>query len=130
VRPHFVGGAVTLVVRDNESLVGATRWGGSFCWLAAPGIHTLVVHPVDSTWETKSDVAVFVDGGRYYLDEETEVDGFRLQWMTEQDAAEAMENCEYQMLVATPTRERAIDPSAIVPAQTAQPLAQKAPAGR
>src|SRR4051812_26214534 len=41
VRPASVGSDITMEIRDNKRLVGATRGSTFACWLAAPGEHQI-----------------------------------------------------------------------------------------
>lgn len=42
-RPSVLAAAVTFVIRDNGTLVGATRARDYFCYYAKPGEHVLAV---------------------------------------------------------------------------------------
>ena len=106
-----------MTLYDNGRLVGATRWNGAFCWLAAPGGHAIEVHYAEGTPLDRNTASNFEDGGRYYLYEDVLFDGFDLDWIDEMRAGRMMQRCEYQLLVDTDTGEHVHPPSAIVPAR-------------
>ena len=60
VRPHSLGFATTLAVRDGGVLVGATRGPSYFCYRAAPGVHRLVAGGRSLTLEVAPGQRQFV----------------------------------------------------------------------
>ncbi len=61
VRASRIGFALTVPVRDNGVVVGATRGRGHFCYPVTAGLHVLEVEVSDAP-----PIAVDVTGGRRY----------------------------------------------------------------
>ncbi|MFO0547130.1 MAG: hypothetical protein U0271_02015 [Polyangiaceae bacterium] len=64
VRAGGVGSALTLPIRDNGALVGATEGASHFCYYAAPGVHVLsaqVSDAADLEIEVAPAARVFVE---------------------------------------------------------------------
>jgi hypothetical protein len=104
VRPAWGASAVTLVVRDNGNLVGATHGPSYFCYFAEPGSHRILSEVSDAgmvvkSSETTVDVA---RGGRYFLQQTVEASDTVLSFLTEADAAKIVDRCGYQVLIAAP----------------------------
>src|SRR5690349_9888098 len=66
IRPERAFSHVTMEVRDNGRLVGATRGPTFFCWLAAPGEHQITSID-DDTGPTLLDARA---DARYWLHQE------------------------------------------------------------
>src|SRR6476659_7991005 len=63
MRPHWIAGPVTAVVRDNREVVGATRGPTYFCYRVRPGHHL-----IESEADLVEDAELMAQpGGRYYL---------------------------------------------------------------
>ena len=63
----------TTVVYDNAKLVGATKDGTYFCYLAEPGQHTIVS---DGAYGRRTAVLRAQAGGQYYLKQAWRFPGF------------------------------------------------------
>jgi hypothetical protein len=120
-RTSVLASAVTFPTHDNGVLVGATRGPGYFCYLAAPGSHTIVTEADEPEVATLQAVA----GRAYYLKEEVDnVFGYvkcRAVWVEGEAAANVFEGLSYEALVGVPGREKLPDPNAIVPAAVSLP---------
>lgn len=104
VRPYWGATAVTLVVRDNGTIVGATHGPSYFCYFAEPGAHRIVSEVSDAGMvekprETRIEIA---RGGRYFLQQTVEAGGTVLAWLSEAEAAKIVDTCGYQVLIAGP----------------------------
>lgn len=106
IRTAMLAMAVTFVVRDNDTLVGATRGPSWFCYRAEPGRHRIAiasddgVQSFDVTLETR---------GRYYLDLGLLYRlGFVVpqgRWIDEADATELLARSHHRVLQGAPARE-------------------------
>lgn len=105
VRPDSVARDVSMPVRDNGRLVGATRGATYFCWIAATGEHQITSRD-DDTGPTLLEAR---PGGLYYLHQEvTELAGTvhaHLDFVDDAAAAELIEGCEERVRVAVPGHE-------------------------
>ena len=92
----------TTVVYDNAKLVGATKDGTYFCYLAEPGQHSIVS---DGTYGNRTAVLTAQAGHQYYLKQEWLIPGFRghaLSWIDESTARAEIGGDEYAMLIEVP----------------------------
>ena len=101
--------AVTFVVHDNQTLVGATRGESYFCYEAEPGEHVIVSDTFDSVDRPAKIVARLEPGARYWLrqDHENHFGSVRshLVWMTPEEAAAAIRGCAYRPISRAPAHE-------------------------
>jgi hypothetical protein len=106
LRPHWNASAVTAVVYDNDTLVGATRGPTYFCYATEPGRH-VITSKADSVEQATLDVE---PGKRYFLHQIVDnifgVVRTRLAWVDEGEAARLIGDCGYGMLVSVPASER------------------------
>lgn len=107
VRPFWGTTAVTLVVRDNGNLVGATHGPSYFCYFAEPGGHRIVSEVSDAGMvekprETRIEIT---RGGRYFLQQTVEAGGTVLDWLSEAEAAKIVDRCGYQVLISAPASD-------------------------
>lgn len=102
VRPGEASADVTMEVRDNGRLVGATRGQTYFCYLALPGRHQIT--SVDD--DTGPTLLLARPGARYWLHQEvSHLAGqvhAHLDWLEEPAALELIDSCEHRVLVAVP----------------------------
>jgi hypothetical protein len=116
VRPERVAADVTMRVRDNGRLVGATRGMTYVCWLAAPGAHQITSDDDD----TGPTLLHAESGASYWLHQEVvELGGVahaHLDWVDEESAKELLDECDARVRVSVPGHDD--DPAAlpIVPA--------------
>jgi hypothetical protein len=92
----------TTVVYDNAKLVGATKDGTYFCYLAEPGKHTIVS---DGAYGSRTAVLTAQAGGQYYLKQAWRFPGFlghALSWIDEPTAQAEIRSNEYAMLTEVP----------------------------
>lgn len=108
MRPETLARDVSMEVRDNGRLVGATRGGTYVCWLAATGEHQLTSNDDDTgpTWlEARAN-------GRYWLHQEVSELGGRLHahldWVDEVAAAELIDECDERVRIAVPGHDDAL----------------------
>jgi hypothetical protein len=119
LRSSAEAGGVTFPVRDNGVLVGATRGGTRFCYLAEPGEHHVVTE-ADSS-ETQS---IIVEAGRsYYLQQEIDaVMGAvkcHTHWVEADQAQQLAAQSEEQVLLGVPTSEKLPGQPAFAPSHPA-----------
>jgi hypothetical protein len=102
LRPSTLARDVTMEVRDNGRLVGATRGASYFCYLAEPGEHQLA--SIDD--DTGPTLLAARAGGLYWIHQEVvELGGAthaHLDGVDEATASELLEDCEARVLVAVP----------------------------
>jgi len=103
VRKSSADGTSIHLVRDNGALVGATRGGSHFCYLAEPGEHRVAIEGADA-------VSMAVDGGRiYYLHEDlAEVMGTvvaKPTWVENVEAKALIAETRYAVLAKAPADE-------------------------
>jgi len=103
VRPHgFKAAAVTVSVRDNGRLVGATRGASYFCYWAQPGKHRIT-----SEADDVQEAGVLVSPGlRYFLRQKiTNTLGWvssPMEWMSDAEAHAQIAKCDYRVLTEVP----------------------------
>ncbi len=123
LRPERSSPDVTMRVEDNGRLVGATRGGSYFCYLAAPGPHQIT--SVDD--DTGPTLLTARAGGRYFLHQEVamlEEDlHAHLTFVDDLVARELLEACEVRVHVSVPghddnPRAQPIAPARRSPART------------
>ena len=121
VRAGFPAPLYTIAVRDNGALVGATRDGTYFCYLAEPGEHRIVS---DATFGTRTARLTAVAGRRYYLRQEwllPAVRGHALSWVDASVAEEDIQGDEYAVVVEAPATEALPDSTPVAAAAAAAP---------
>jgi hypothetical protein len=100
LRPDSFASDVTMEVRDNGRIVGATRGGTYFCYLAAPGEHQITSID-DDTGPTLLHAA---DGARYWIHQEVTTLGgdvhAHLDFVDEATAQAMLERIDTRVLVA------------------------------
>lgn len=105
LRPSVEAPGVTFPVRDNGTLVGATRGGTRFCYLAEPGEH----HVVSEADTTDTQTMVVEAGRSYYLRQDVDaVLGAvkcRTIWIDPDQAEKIADQAADQVLVAVPSSE-------------------------
>lgn len=105
VRPQTAAREVSMPVRDNGRLVGATRGTTFFCYLASAGEHQ-ITSVDDDTGPTLLHARA---GARYWLHQEvSEIGGAihaHLDWVDEATARELVDACEARVRVAVPGHE-------------------------
>jgi hypothetical protein len=92
----------TTVVYDNAKLVGATKDGTYFCYLAEPGKHTIVS---DGAYGSRKAVLTAEAGRQYFLKQAWRFPGFlghALSWIDEPTAQAAIGDNEYAVLTEVP----------------------------
>lgn len=117
IRPDREASGVTMEVRDNGRLVGATRGTTFFCYLAAPGTHQ-ITSVDDDTGPTFLDARA---GARYWLHQEiATLDGHvhaHLDWVDEGTAIEMLDACESRVQVNVPGHDEREDALPVAPAR-------------
>ena len=102
VRPDALASHVSMPVRDNGRLVGATRGTTFFCWLARTGEHQIT----SSDDDTGPMLLRARSGARYFLHQDVmELGGAihaHLDWVDEGAALEMLDACEARVRVAVP----------------------------
>jgi hypothetical protein len=132
VRPAWEGGAMTMVVRDNGHLVGATRAEAYFCWYAEPGPHHVVSVRIDAVPSPRRVRIHTQAGRRYYLAQDPAPEGgfhaeSAFQVIDDAAAEEMLAGCDYEQLTSVPGQR----PPALVQLVSADPdRAHRAPARR
>jgi hypothetical protein len=100
LRPEFLAAGVTMEVRDNGRVVGATRGSSYFCYLAAPGEHQIT--SIDD--DTGPTLLRASDGARYWIHQEvTSLGGdvhAHLDFLDEPTAHAMLERIDTKVLVA------------------------------
>jgi len=105
LRPELDAADVTLELRDNGRLVGATRGATYVCWLAAPG-----EHQVTSADDTGPTLFVARPGAHYWIHQEmsllaTAGAHAHLDWVDDAAAAPMLDACRARVRVAIPGHE-------------------------
>jgi hypothetical protein len=98
--------AVTVVVHDNDVLVGATRGASYFCYRAQPGRHRIVMASEDGSQRFEVDLD---ERGRYYFDQGLDFDFGHVvphgTWVDEARARELVGRSEHLLLQGAPATE-------------------------
>jgi hypothetical protein len=117
IRPERAASNVTMEVRDNGRLVGATRGTTFFCWLAAPGEHQIT--SIDD--DTGPTLLVAKANARYWLHQEVSAIGgdvhAHLDWVDDTTAGEMIDACDARVLVSVPGHDDRTDAMPLVPAR-------------
>jgi hypothetical protein len=117
VRPDAMASALTMHVRDNGRLVGATRGTTFFCYLARAGEHQIT--SVDD--DTGPTFLRAQSGARYWLHQDVvELEGTvhaHLDWVEESTALDMIDACEARVRVAVPGRDDETSAQPIAPAK-------------
>jgi hypothetical protein len=117
VRPDSLAANVSMPVRDNGRLVGATRGTTFFCYLARAGEHQIT--SVDD--DTGPMLLRAVSGARYWLHQDvSELAGAvhaHLDWVDERAGLELLDACEARVHVAVPGHEDETSAQPIAPAK-------------
>jgi hypothetical protein len=118
IRAGAMARNVTMPLRDNGQLVGATRGATYVCWLAAAGEHQ-ITSVDDDTGPTLLQARA---GGRYWLQQDvTELEGAvhaHLDWVDDTTAADLIDACEHRVRVAVPGHEDEPGAMTIAPAKS------------
>lgn len=100
LRPQSLAGDVTMEVKDNGRVVGATRGSSYFCYLAAPGEHQIT--SIDD--DTGPTLLRASDGARYWIHQEVSSLGgdlhAHLDFVDEQAAHVMLDHIDTKVLVA------------------------------
>ena len=125
LRPHWVAWGMTLAVRDNGNLVGATKGNTYFCYFAAPGWHDVATREDDpGPWrDVKSLLVAVLPGQRLYLHHHIYPFGiFSVEWLDPTTAAELLGACGYRILAGgADPREPQRPPVPIAPGTPSPP---------
>ncbi len=105
---------------DNGAIVGATRGGTYFCYLAEPGIHELVMGS-----ENKANTSgVFEPGKSYYLQHEVlpsaGITNCKPIWISEGVAKVIISQGSYEVLTEVPSGFALPARNAVIPARGSQ----------
>jgi hypothetical protein len=119
--------AVTFVVHDNKTLVGATRGDSYFCYEAEPGEHVIVSDTFDST-DVPGHTRIVVDAGVRYWLRQDHSSSFgsvtsRLAWIDPATADALIAGASHRRLTAVPGHEHVPPPVPFAPAT--RPLASR-----
>jgi len=100
LRPESLAADVTMEIRDNGRIVGATRGSSYFCYLAAPGEHQIT--SIDD--DTGPTLLRASDGAHYWIHQEvTSLGGdvhAHLDFVDEPTARAMLERIDTKVLVA------------------------------
>ena len=100
LRPDSFSGDVTMEVRDNGRIVGATRGSSYFCYLAAPGEHQIT--SIDD--DTGPTLLRASEGARYWIHQEVATLGgdlhAHLDFVDEPTAHAMLDRIDTKVLVA------------------------------
>jgi hypothetical protein len=115
MRPASEAATVTMELRDNERLVGATRGNTYTCWLAAPGEHQ--IRSPDDTGPTYLHALA---GHHYWLHQDVVMLAgdlhAHLDWVDDAAAAELLDACTQRVMVSVPGHDERTDAVAVSPA--------------
>lgn len=110
VRSSVFARAVTFVIHDNQTLVGATRGDSYFCYEAEPGLHAIVSDTFDPTDRAAHVDVVLTPNTRYWLAQEHANHlgsvTSRLRWLDAPEAAALLAHADYRVVTATPAHEQ------------------------
>lgn len=106
VRTSVLAQAVTFPIRDNGTLVGASRGQGHFCWLAEPGPHQIAIES-----DQIDEAVVTAEAGKsYYLRQDVNfvfgMVSVSPVWIDEPTAHEALGSTPYEVLAGVPGSEK------------------------
>ncbi len=114
VRSSAFARAVTFIVHDNQTLVGATKDHSYFCYEAEPGEHVIVSDTFDSTDRPGRTHVMIEPGARYWLLQDHDNSWgsvtSKLEWLDIDRASEEIEGCEYRMVTEVPGHEQVPPP--------------------
>ena len=117
LRPESLAEGVTMEVRDNGRIVGATRGSSYFCYLAAPGEHQIT--SIDD--DTGPTLLRAADGARYWIHQEVATLGgdlhAHLDFVDEPTAHAMLERIDTKVLVAVRGHENETDAMPIAAAR-------------
>jgi hypothetical protein len=117
LRPDSLATDVTMEVRDNGRVVGATRGSSYFCYLAAPGEHQIA--SIDD--DTGPTLLRASDGARYWIHQEVATLGgdlhAHLDFVDEPTAHAMLERIDTKVLVAVRGHENETDAMPIAAAR-------------
>lgn len=103
IRGSVLGQAVTLVVRDNGQLVGATQGTGYFCYLLQPGPHALT-SAIDDPGALQGPQELrfaAAPGERYFVEQDMGMFRHAVRFIAADRAARMLGELEYQVIVST-----------------------------
>jgi hypothetical protein len=106
----------TIVVYDNDKLVGATQDGTYFCYLAEPGRHRIVS---DAMFGVRTAMLAAEPGRAYYLKQSWLLPGVRghaLSWVDPSVALADIRDEQYALLTEVPANQRLPDAPPFAPA--------------
>ncbi len=117
VRPDPLASSVSMPVRDNGRLVGATRGTTFFCYLARVGEHQITsVHDDTGPMLLRAE-----SGARYWLHQDvSELAGAvhaHLDWVEESTGLEMLEGCDARVHVSVPGHDDETSAQPIAPAK-------------
>lgn len=120
IRSSTFAQAVTFVVHDNSTLVGATKGDSYFCYEAGVGAHAIVSDTFDGADHPGRATVAIEAGQRYWLQQDHE-NNFgsvtsKLAWVDENTARELISGAEYRVLTDTPGHERVPEAVPFAPA--------------
>ena len=114
-RPTSLGALLTVPVRDNGQLVGATSAHSYFCWHAEPGRHRIsVAGGTDASDRTLTLAA----GERVHLQHEINIGNDALRIASEAETAEYAGECEYNVVSEAPAEDGPLNPLRVARAQS------------
>jgi hypothetical protein len=121
LRPESLATDVTMEVRDNGRVVGATRGSSYFCYLAAPGEHQIT--SIDD--DTGPTLLRASEGARYWIHQEVTTLGgdvhAHLDFLDEATAHAMLERIDTKVLVAIRGHETEKDAMPIAAARASRP---------
>jgi len=113
--------AVTFVVHDNQTLVGATKGDSYFCYEAAPGTHEIVSDTFDSTDHPGRTTIELAPDTRYWLlqDHDNSFGSItsRLAWLAPERGSQLVASAEYRVVTEVPGHEHVPPPIPFAPAR-------------
>lgn len=110
-RGSWIGFALTIPVRDNGELVGATIGKGHFCYHATPGRHTITVEVSDA-----APLVLFAEvGGLHYVEHSINVGVDSLADIDPLRGQQLAVETPYSLVESAPWGER---PPAVMPTAT------------